>query len=152
MSSHRESTSLSASCPSQSIIESCLSTGTLIWLLRPDDSEDLLPTGSESLSILLHVTNQTPHRGRATPPSCIKWWSCVFWERVGPHAIKWSAMDPSTLFYFKILSSSVWKTEGRSVYSGRLGRSFLDFPLKKYPISPESLTLYIQWHVYCRLQ
>ena len=46
-------------------------------------------------------------------------------------ANKWSAILNSRVhFYpFKILSSSIWETEGRSIYSGRLGQSSGDLGL-----------------------
>ena len=111
-----------------------------------------LPTRYERLSILLHVTRKTSHRRRTTSPSCIKWQSYVFREWVGPLANKWSAMVASTLFTSKIFFFTVWKIEGRRTCSRRLGQSFIDFPLNKTEIWPESTSLYIKWHFYHRLQ
>ena len=43
-----------------------------------------LPTRHQCLSILLYVARKTSHCGRTMPPSFIKWWSCIFRERVWP--------------------------------------------------------------------
>ena len=88
---------------------------------------------------------------RTTPPSCIKWWSCVFREWIGLLATKWSAMLVFTLFSFKILYSSVWQTARRSMCFRQLGQSFTVFALKKILLLLES-SLFINWHIYRRLQ
>ena len=62
-------------------------------------------------------------------------------------------MVASTIRYFKILFSSVWKFEGRTTCSRRLGHSFIiDVALTKTQIPPDSASLYIKWHIYRRLQ
>ena len=99
------------------------------------DYDTTRKTRHESLPILLHAARKTPHRGRTTPPSCTKWWSCVFREWIGPLATKWSAMVASTLFFFKILFSSVWQTTGRSTCFRQLGQSFIVFALGRILLS-----------------
>ena len=73
----------------------------LLWYELQDRHDDevtlSLPTGHQSLSILLYVARKTSHCGRITPPSCTKWWSCIFRERFGPLATKWSAVVAFTL-------------------------------------------------------
>ena len=54
------------------------------------------------------------------------------------------------LLTFKTFSLFVWKTEGRSIYSRRLGQSLGGFAPKK--ILSTELPWYIKWHIYCRLQ
>ena len=109
----------------------------LLWHEDPRE-EIFLPTTHQYLSILLYVSRKTLHCGRTVPPSCAKWWSCMFRERVWPFKIKWSAMDASTLLSLKNLYSSVWKFEGRSTCSKRLGRSFIDLTFFN--------SLFIKWH------
>ena len=151
MSPHRWSTNLYTSYLATQSIESCQASPPPLWPCWGNSHAEV-PTGHESLSILLHVARNTPHRGRTTPPGCIKRWSFVFREWVRPLAKRWSAMVASTLFSFKILSFFVWKTEGRTTCSRRLGHSFIDFAFKNDEIYTESPSLYIKWHIYCRLQ
>ena len=108
----------------------------------------VLPTGHQSLSILFYPARKTPHCGRTTPPSYAKWWFCIFQQRVWPLEIRWSTMVAFTLYTLKKLYSSVWKTEGRTTCSRRVGRSFIDFTLA----TKKSTSLYIKWHIYPRLQ
>ena len=53
----------------------------------------VLPIRHQSLSILPYAARKTSHWGRTTPPSCIKWWSCIFRERVWPLDINWFILD-----------------------------------------------------------
>ena len=109
----------------------CQGYAHILWNEDADLDERILPTRHESLSILLHVARKTSHRWRTTPPSYIKWWSCVFRKWIGPLANRWSAMVASTLCSFKILSSFLWKTEGRTIGSRWLGQSSADFARSK---------------------
>ena len=152
---HRQSTFLFTSYLAIQAIESSRVCAPPLW---PDLLEDapvyaVLPTGHKSLSILLHTARKTSHRRRTAPPSNIKW-SYVFREWVGPLANRWSAMVASNLCSLKISFCSVWKPEGRSTYSGRLGHNFVDFAHKKADLLPDSLFVYtgIKWHIYHRLQ
>ena len=121
----------------------CLRLWPPVW------RRDRVPTGHESLSILLYCTRKTSHRGRTTPPSCIKWWFYVFRKWVRPLANKWSAMVAFILYPFKTLFSSVWKTKRRTTCSRRLTRSF---SFKTPQLSPELTSLYIKWHIYRRFR
>ena len=58
------------------------------------------PPDTKAFSILLDVARKTPHLRGTTPTSYIKWWCCVFRERVRPLAIRWSAMVACTSFFF----------------------------------------------------
>ena len=97
------------------------------WHHDSESEMPVHPTGHQSLSILLYVATKTLHCRRTMPPSCTKWWSCNFWEWVWPLEIQRLDMVAFTLHALKILYSSVWKIEGRTICSTQLGCNFIDF-------------------------
>ena len=106
-----------------------------------------LPTRNNRLSILLYLARKTSDCWRTTPPSYIKWWSCIFRERAWPLEIRWSTMVAFTFQCLK-MHSSVWKIEGRKTCFRRLGHSFIEF----YKSAQISTNLYIKRPIYRRLQ
>jgi hypothetical protein len=69
------------------LFESCQNSATPLSGFRCEQRikrQDILalPTRHQILSLLLYAARKTPHCGRTTPPSYIKWCSYIFRKRV----------------------------------------------------------------------